>query len=31
VAVIVVAVGIVLCIYKRTDGIETSSIRQIKG
>jgi NADH-quinone oxidoreductase subunit K len=31
VAVIVVAVSIVLCIYKRTDNLETSSIREIKG
>ena len=31
VAVIVVAISIVLCIHKRTDGIETSSLREIKG
>jgi NADH-quinone oxidoreductase subunit K len=31
VAVIVVAVGIVLCIYRRTDGIDARSIREIKG
>jgi NADH-quinone oxidoreductase subunit K len=31
VAVIVVAVSIVLCLFKRTDNLETSSIREIKG
>ena len=31
VAVIVVAVSIVLCIYRRTDGIDTQSLREIKG
>jgi NADH-quinone oxidoreductase subunit K len=31
VAVIVVAVSIVLCIYRRTAGIDTRSIREIKG
>ena len=31
VAVIVVAVSIVLCIYRRTAGIDARSIREIKG
>jgi NADH-quinone oxidoreductase subunit K len=31
VAVIVVAVSIVLCIYRRTAGIDTRSLREIKG
>jgi NADH-quinone oxidoreductase subunit K len=31
VAVIVVAVSIVLCIYRKTAGIDTRSIREIKG
>ena len=31
VAVIVVAVSIVLCIYRRTGGIDARSIREIKG
>ena len=31
VAVIVVAVSIVLCIYRRTDGIDARSIREING
>ena len=31
VAVIVVAVGIVLGIYRRTEGIDSRSIREIKG
>jgi NADH-quinone oxidoreductase subunit K len=31
VAVIVVAVSIILCIYRRTAGIDTHSIREIRG
>jgi multisubunit Na+/H+ antiporter MnhC subunit len=31
VAVIVVAVSLILCIYRRTAGIDTGSIREIKG
>jgi NADH-quinone oxidoreductase subunit K len=31
VAVIVVAVSVVLCIYRRTAGIDARSIREIKG
>jgi NADH-quinone oxidoreductase subunit K len=31
VAVIVVAVSIVLCIYRKTDNLETSELREIKG
>ena len=31
VAVIVVAVGIVLCVYKRADSIETTNLRNLKG
>jgi NADH-quinone oxidoreductase subunit K len=31
VAVLVVAVGIVLCIYRRTGGIDSRSLREIKG
>ncbi len=31
VAVIVVAVGIVLCVYRRTDSIETTNLRNLKG
>ena len=31
VAVIVVAVGIVLCVYRQTAGINSDSIREIKG
>ena len=31
VAVIVVAIGIVLCVYKRTDSIESTNLRNLKG
>ena len=31
VAVVVVAVSIVLCIYRKTDGIDTKDLREIKG
>ena len=31
IAVIVVAVSIVLCIYRRTEGIDSRSIQEIKG
>jgi multisubunit Na+/H+ antiporter MnhC subunit len=31
VAVIVVAVGVVLCIHKRTDSIDVAEVRELKG
>lgn len=31
VAVIVVAIGIVLCVYRRTGSVETTNLRNLKG